>query len=446
MSSKTNDEAKIRKKNRSITVQLSAGIIFSDLLKRLTFDIVYVVLLTASFCYNAQMSEIGVCNIENSSFTVVSDEQGLEAVLTGLIYNFCDNSGTSFSINASHFASFLIASTALLVAIQIFLLLVSCISVPIKTNKKLKPLYTMAEATRALSQFNPEDEYYSTLRDAINGISPANSDQTIHTGKKELIVLENAVNSMLERMRESYKSQNRFVSDASHELRTPIAVIQGYANMLDRWGREDPEILAESITAIKSEADNMNRLVENLLFLARGDSGRTIVRIEKVNINQLLCDIYDEFVMIDTTHEFRLDLRGDVTAEVDISLLKQCLRILIDNAIKYSPTGSDIIIRLQKRGETHCAVEIQDYGMGIKAEDASKVFERFYRSDPARNRQNGGLGLGLSIAKWIADKHGGCLELLSYENVGTRISLVLPVISKVKPTVEEADISEEKSN
>ena len=196
--------------------------------------------------------------------------------------------------------------------------------------------------------------------------------------------------------------------------------------MLDRWGREDKEILDESIKSIKGEAENMNRLVENLLFLARGDSGRTVLRFEDVDINQLLCDIYDEFVMIDSTHEFRLDLRSDIVAKADISLLKQCLRILVDNAIKYSPEGTDIILRLQDRGDGTFSIDVQDYGIGIKAEDADKIFERFFRSDPARNRQSGGTGLGLSIAKWIADKHNAFFEVLSYENIGTRISLVLP--------------------
>ena len=244
--------------------------------------------------------------------------------------------------------------------------------------------------------------------------------------------MEDAINDLLERMRNSYKSQIRFVSDASHELRTPIAVIQGYANMLDRWGREDKEILDESIASIKSEAENMNRLVENLLFLARGDSGRTVLRLEEISINQLMCDIYDEFVMIDSSHEFILDLRAEITSQADSSLIKQCLRILVDNAIKYSPANTDIILRLQKNDEIYFAIEVQDYGIGVKSEDADKIFERFYRSDPARNRQNGGSGLGLSIAKWIADKHNGYFELLSYENLGTRISMVLPFI--VDPT------------
>ena len=238
--------------------------------------------------------------------------------------------------------------------------------------------------------------------------------------------MEEAINNLLERTRSSYKSQVRFVSDASHELRTPIAVIQGYANMLDRWGRDDKEILDEGIKSIKSEAKNMNRLVENLLFLARGDSGRNVYRPQNIDFNKLLCDIYDEFTMIDTTHEFRLDLRSDITAAADASLIKQCLRILVDNAVKYSPSGTDIILRLQKRDDEYFSVDVQDYGIGIKSEDIDKIFERFYRSDPARNRQ-GGTGLGLSIAKWIADKHGGYFEILSYENFGTRISLILPL-------------------
>ena len=430
-------------KNRSIAVQLIAERLLSELFRNLFIDIAYTVLLFGAFLYNAEMEVNGSIKYFNDfEFSMNSTKGGLYEFLQSITLIVYDANNGSHTFSAGHYGEFLFTTLGIIILFQTLFFLIHCFSVPIRINRKLKPLYTMTQAARALNYVDLTSEEFSTLQDAINKFSPNDSNDKIHTGKKEFMGMEDAINDLLERMRNSYKSQIRFVSDASHELRTPIAVIQGYANMLDRWGREDKEILDESIASIKSEAENMNRLVENLLFLARGDSGRTVLRLEEISINQLMCDIYDEFVMIDSSHEFILDLRAEITSQADTSLIKQCLRILVDNAIKYSPANTDIILRLQKRDETYFAIEVQDYGIGIKKEDADKIFERFYRSDPARTRQNGGSGLGLSIAKWIADKHNAFFELLSYENLGTRISLVMPFSSEKNAESEE----QEKSN
>ena len=432
-------------KNRSIAVQLIAERLLSEFFRNLFIDIAYTVLLFGAFLYNAEMEVNGSIRYFNSfEFSINNNGGGLHEFLRSITLIVCDSNNGRYIFSASHYGEFLYTTLGIMVLFQTMFFLLNCFAVPIRINRKLKPLYTMTQAARALNYVDLTSEEFSTLQDAINKFSPNDFDDKIHTGKKEFMGMEDAINDLLERMRNSYKSQIRFVSDASHELRTPIAVIQGYANMLDRWGREDKEILDESIASIKSEAENMNRLVENLLFLARGDSGRTVLRLEEISINQLMCDIYDEFVMIDSSHEFILDLRAEITSQADTSLIKQCLRILVDNAIKYSPANTDIILRLQKRDETYFAIEVQDYGIGVKSEDADKIFERFYRSDPARNRQNGGSGLGLSIAKWIADKHNGYFELLSYENLGTRISLILPFI--VDPQIEKNIENSEKNS
>ena len=399
---------------RSIVTQLTADRLISSLITIISADLLYVFLLLMAFLYDKQ-SQVNGALRDFGKFEFIPNEL--------LIY---DNSGTAHSFFTGNLITFIKASLAAVLLVEVIVFLFKWIITPVRINSKLMPLYTLTEATRALSFADLTGDEFSTLQDAIKNISAVEPDTELHTGRREFEGMEDAINDLLNRTRNSYKSQVRFVSDAAHELRTPIAVIQGYANMLDRWGREDSEILDESIKSIKGEAENMNRLVENLLFLARGDSGRTVLRFETVDINQLLCDIYDEFVMIDSTHEFRLDLRSDIKSKADISLLKQCLRILVDNAIKYSPEGTDIILRLQDRGDGTYSIDVQDYGIGIKAGDADKIFERFFRSDPARNRQNGGTGLGLSIAKWIADKHNAFFEVLSFENIGTRISLVLP--------------------
>ena len=427
-------KAKDNIKPGSIAVSFAANELITKFLSGILFDVLYVLSIFGVFFYNAQM-EVNHTIDDFGRFEFYSEKKiitdsSLHDYLCSIQLAVYGSDNKRHIYSAYNYSEFVYYTMGGIIGVQIILFAAALISVPVKINRKLKPLYTMTDAARVLNYVDLTGDEFSTLQDAINKFSPNDSDSKIHTGKKELIGMEDAINDLLERMRNSYNSQIRFVSDASHELRTPIAVIQGYANMLDRWGREDKEVLDEAISSIKSEAENMNRLVENLLFLARGDSGRTVLRFESLNINELMCDIYDEFVMIDTNHDFILDLRADISAQADSALLKQCLRILVDNATKYSPPGTDIILRLQKRDDLSYAIEVQDYGIGIKKEDADKIFERFYRSDPARTRQNGGSGLGLSIAKWIADKHNAFFELLSYENLGTRISLIMPFVIK----------------
>ena len=136
------------------------------------------------------------------------------------------------------------------------------------------------------------------------------------------------------------------MSDASHELRTPIAVIQGYVNMLDRWGKEDETVLAESIEAIQHEADHMQKLVEQLLFLARGDANRQNLDMKAQQLGEILQEIYEESRMIDENHSYVLEKRQEVTLWGDYDMLKQSIRILVDNAVKYTPEGGEIILRV----------------------------------------------------------------------------------------------------
>ena len=206
----------------------------------------------------------------------------------------------------------------------------------LRVKEQLKPLDEIARAAMDLSNIDvSSDERFARLESAIDELSPAEEGAVLSTGDAELEGLEGAVNKMIGRMRDAYKQQARFVSDASHELRTPIAVIKGYADMLDRWGKEDEAILEESISAIKTESDNMQHLVEQLLFLARGDSGRTPVEKADFSLTDMMKEVCSESAMIDDTHAYRLDAAENVTAYGDVSLLKQTARILIETAKKY---------------------------------------------------------------------------------------------------------------
>ena len=292
-----------------------------------------------------------------------------------------------------------------------------------KIRKILSPLDQLALKADELSRISFSEDKYQQLEEAIAKISPEGKE-TLSFGDSDLAGVETAMNNLLLRMRDTYRQQARFVNDASHELRTPIAVIQGYANMLDRWGKEDESILEEGITAIRHESDHMNHLVEQLLFLARGDSGRTTLNLEATDLKAMLQEIYEESFMIDERHPYRLkQYEGDLTVSADPGLLKQAVRILIDNAAKYTNEGDEILLSCGRNQEGEPYLQVQDSGIGMEEADVSHMFERFYRSDEVRSYD--GTGLGLSIAKWIVDKHKGHFEILSRTGLGTRIRIVL---------------------
>jgi signal transduction histidine kinase len=243
--------------------------------------------------------------------------------------------------------------------------------------------------------------------------------------RQELQGLAQAINGMLDRLDAAYQSQSRFVSDASHELRTPIAVIQGYANLLDRWGKTDAVALQESIDAIKAEAQGMQSLVESLLFLARGDNNSIVLDVDRLDMGTLAQEVFRDTQVIDSEHVFASDIGSDLWVVGDAQLLKQALRILIDNAIKYTPPGGRIRLAAS-REDDWVRLSVADQGIGIPAEDIPHIFDRFFRSDESRARQTGGAGLGLSIAKWTVDRHGGYVEVVSRKDAGAKVTFVLP--------------------
>lgn len=287
----------------------------------------------------------------------------------------------------------------------------------------LKPLDDIALRADELNRMTFSEDKYQEIEEAIEKLQPDDSD-LISFGNSDLQGIEAAMNNLLKRMRDSYRQQARFVNDASHELRTPIAVIEGYANMLERWGREDEKVLDESITAILHESSHMKHLVEQLLFLARGDSGKMKLTMEKVSLNALMQEVYEESFMIDEEHPYHYNPAGQtLTVRADAMMLKQAIRILVDNAAKYTKQGDEIILGAGKTEDGRCYIQVQDTGIGMAEQDVEHMFERFYRADDARAYQ--GTGLGLSIAKWIVDKHKGTFEILSRTGLGTRIRVYL---------------------
>ena len=297
-------------------------------------------------------------------------------------------------------------------------------------RKVLRPIQELsAAAARLNSMTHMSRRELENLAGELDKINAKHLDSRIDltATQKELRALAQAINDMLDRVNRAYSAQMRFVSDASHELRTPIAVIQGYAALLDRWGKSDPEALQESIDAIRSEAAAMERLVEQLLFLARGDNDSQPVHMERLDLTALAGEVLREEEMIHPERTFLPRWEEEpVAVRADPGLMKQVMRILMDNAVKYSPETGRVYLRVSQ-SQGHARVTVQDEGMGIAPEGIPHIFERFYRTDPSRDRKTVGTGLGLAIARWIVERHGGWFEVVSRPDVGTRIAFLVPL-------------------
>ena len=308
-------------------------------------------------------------------------------------------------------------------------------------RKVLRPIQDLAAtAARLNSMTHMSRREIENLAGELDKIDAAHLDSRIDLPptQKELRSLAQSINELMDRVNQAYSAQMRFVSDASHELRTPIAVIQGYAALLDRWGKSDPEALQESIDAIRGEAASMERLVEQLLFLARGDNDSQPVKMEPLDLTDLAGEVLREEEMLHPDRTFLPRWGEDpVSIYADPGLMKQVLRIMMDNSLKYSPPEGRIYLRVLS-SQGHVRLTVQDEGMGIPPEGIPHIFERFYRTDQSRDRKTGGTGLGLSIAKWIVARHGGWFEVVSRLGVGTRITVVLPALQETTDTPSPA--------
>lgn len=407
------------KKVTSIAIKLNAIKVRDLFFKFLIIDAILMAVLISLWCIDAEKNfygelasnaqrTINFYPIETATYTVTWDD------------------GKTMVKEASYFL-YNIRKVIIIVGMaEGIFLLEEIIFGTARVRKVLKPLNEIAETAERLSNMVFDEEKFHSIEDAISKISPVASDERIHIGDSEFKGLEDAINKLLDRMRDSYRQQARFVSDASHELRTPISVIQGYANMLDRWGKSDESVLDESITAIKSESENMKNLVEQLLFLARGINGKTQLTIEEFSLSNMIREVVEESKMIDDKHLYSYINLEDVNVYGDVGLLKQTARILVENASKYTEDGENIILKIGRNDKGEPYFSVQDNGIGMDMKDIPHIFERFFRADTARVRKNGGTGLGLSIAKWIIDNHNGYFSVLSRKEIGTRITVYLP--------------------
>lgn len=273
----------------------------------------------------------------------------------------------------------------------------------------LKPIYSMTKTAENIS--------ISNMKERID----------VTQAKYELKDLAITLNEMLDRINMEYEKQKRFVSDVSHELRTPISIVNGYAGMLKRWGKEDEEILEESIEAIIDEAKNMQILVENLLTLVRADNQTLKFNKEVFYIDQMIEEVVSESLMINAKkQDIDCIVPYPVKVFLDAQMIKQMLRIFVDNAVKFTPETGKIMIECSIEND-ECLIKIKDTGIGIDKADLPNIFDRFYRSDESRTRDTGGHGLGLSIAKAIVLGQEGKITVRSKKEAGTEFIIRLPL-------------------
>lgn len=236
--------------------------------------------------------------------------------------------------------------------------------------------------------------------------------------KDELKDLAITFNEMMDRIEVFVERQKQFASDASHELRTPVAIIQGYTDMLNRWGKDDPKILEESIQSITQETTNMKNLLEKLLFLSRSDKNTLKVNMQNTDLSQICKDVLKETSFIDDEHDLLSKIEDNVTLTGDPELIKELIRILIDNALKYTPEGGSVTLGCAMT-KKNIVLSVKDTGIGIPKEHISHLFERFYCVDEARTKTTGGTGLGLAIANQICTTHQAKIFVNSTVNKGT---------------------------
>ena len=245
--------------------------------------------------------------------------------------------------------------------------------------------------------------------------------------RDELGRLAFTLNQMIERLERAFKRQQQFTSDASHELRTPLAIIQAESTLALKKERPANEY-KHSLGVVSHESKHMSRVIDQLLTLARADSGTEHLAFHEISLSGLLAGLGADLELLcrEKGLELRLELADSLFVSGDESRLRELFLNLVDNAIRYTPSGGTVSFSLRREGEM-AVVGVADTGIGIPEEDMPFIFERFYRVDKARSRPEGGAGLGLAICKHIAEAHGGTIEVESKVGEGSTFLVRLPL-------------------
>jgi signal transduction histidine kinase len=272
----------------------------------------------------------------------------------------------------------------------------------------------------------------------VSGTNLSTRLEKLHTGD-ELQRLSDTLNEMLDRIETAFARVTQFTADASHELRTPVSLIRTEAELALRRARSDQEY-QDSLRHILLESERTTALIEQLLALARADSGRETLKMHPVDLSTLLHAVADGWKQVAAIRDVRFSAKvedPDACVTGDENLLHRLADILLDNAFKYTPSQGAVSLMLEHR-DSVAVITVRDSGIGIPEDEQNKIFERFYRVDKSRSRLQGGNGLGLSIAQWIADQHHGSIAVESQPGEGSTFRVELPKIATPARTQQPA--------
>lgn len=298
-----------------------------------------------------------------------------------------------------------------LYALLIILMLISLAAIILLgiygTKRSLKPLIEIADTARDITENNLNVRIKQT----------GNND--------ELDQMITSLNQMISQLESAFSVQKQFVSDASHELRMPLTILQGYYDILNTWGKDDPKIQQEAMDSMETEIKNMQTIVDDLLLLTRLENKYYSEQFKRVDLSQSLKKACQECEMIDPDHHYTVTADQSCPVHCNPGLIAQALRAVLDNSIKYTPPGGTIALSCSCEDDL-CRVAIADTGIGIPEKDLENVKKRFFRVDSDRSRNTGGIGLGLSIIDSIVTLHKGTLAIESTPNNGTQVIMTFP--------------------
>ena len=274
-------------------------------------------------------------------------------------------------------------------------------------------------------------EPVAAMSEQAGHIGSSNLHERLHirNERDELGRLAKSFNDLLDRLDQSFERQRRFIADASHELRTPVAILRGEAEVALSAPARRAEEYRESLAILQQEARRLANIVEDLFTLTRADSGQYAISPGNFFLEEMVNDSVHSIRALAIAKGIALtaDATGELPIRGDETLLRRMLLNLLDNAIKYTPQGGKVAVAC-RRQESEYALSVFDTGAGIPAELQPRIFERFFRADKARARANpeGGAGLGLAIARWVAEAHDGRLELTRSDESGSTFTVFLP--------------------